>query len=158
LNLKPQLVSEHSDSSLRSELEEYKFSILIPVRFGDMDALGHVNNAKYLTYFEEARLAYWMNLFPLEMSNVAKFSFILADAKIGFRSAAKVGEKLRVSIRVTEVGNKSFRMEYRIANDETKQLVAEGSTVQVMYDYEKETTIAVPDDVKKKILKFESTS
>jgi acyl-CoA thioester hydrolase len=138
--------------------QTFPFSILIPVRFGDMDALGHVNNAKYLTYFEEARMAYWMNLFPLDLNNIASLSLILANATISFRSAAKVGDKLRVFIRVAEFGNKSFRMEYKIENDETKELVADGSTVQVMYDYERNATIAVPDEMKKKIMDLESSS
>lgn len=100
-------------------------------------------------------MAYWMNLFPLDMNNLASLGLILADARISFRSAAKVGDKLRVFVRVAEFGNKSFRMEYKIENDETKQVVADGSTVQVMYDYENEMTIVVPDEVKKKITDFE---
>jgi acyl-CoA thioester hydrolase len=136
---------------------KYKFSTIIAVRFGDMDALGHVNNAEYLTYFEEARLAYWGNLFPFDLSKPESLGLILADAKVSFRSTAKVGDKLRVFVRVAEFGNKSFRMDYRIENDETKQLVAEGSTVQVMYDYRKNETIPVQEEIKKKILVFENT-
>lgn len=138
--------------------QTFPFSIIIPVRFGDMDALGHVNNAKYLTYFEEARLAYWMHLFPFDLNNIGSLSLILAHASISFRSAAKVGDTLRVSARVVEIGTKSFRMEYKIENDETKQLVAEGTTVQVMFDYEKNATIAVSDEARKKILEFEKKS
>lgn len=123
-----------------------------------MDALGHVNNAKYLTYFEEARLAYWVNLFPLDMENVKTLGLILAEATVAFRSPAKGGDKLKVLIRVSGFGNKSFRMEYKIENAETRQIVAEDSTVQVMYDYEKGITIPVPEDVKKKVMGFESQS
>ena len=135
--------------------QSFRFSIVIPVRFADLDALGHVNNAKYLTYFEEARMAYWRNLFPLDPDDLTTFSFILANANVAFRSAAKVGDTLRVSVRVTEFGTKSFRMEYKIENDDTREHVADGSTVQVMYDYEKEIAISVPDEMKKKILEFE---
>jgi acyl-CoA thioester hydrolase len=92
------------------------------------------------------------------LNNFATLGLILANATISFRSAAKVGDKLRVFIRVAEFGNKSFRMEYKIENDETKQLVAEGTTVQVMFDYEKNATIAVSDEARKKILEFEKKS
>ncbi len=134
---------------------KFRFSITISVRFDDMDALGHVNNAKYLTYFEEARLAYWVNLFSLDYSNIQSVGLILANAHVDFRAPAKLGDFLTVHIRVPEFGTKSFPMEYRIENSKTKQLIADGSTLQVMYDYEQNATIPVPDDVKKKILEFE---
>lgn len=120
-----------------------------------MDALGHVNNAKYLTYFEEARFAYWRNLFPVDMNSMASLGLIIASANLNFRNTAKVGDTLRVFARVAEFGTKSFRMEYKIENDSTKQLVAEGSTVQVMYDYARGETIPVSEEVKRKILEFE---
>ncbi len=135
----------------------FHFSITITVRFADMDALGHVNNAKYLTYFEEARLAYWMSLFPLDYNNIRSVGLIVANAHVDFRAPAKLGDVLTVHIRVPEFGTKSFRMEYRIENAKTRQLVAEGSTVQVMYDYDRRVTILVREDVKKRILQFETT-
>lgn len=137
---------------------KFKFSTIVTVRFGDMDAMGHVNNAKYLTYFEEARLAYYMNLFQYHAGDVKKLNFILAEANVKFRSPVKAGERLEAFIRVSEFGTKSFRMEYQLLNAATRKRVAEGITVQVMYDYEKGVTIPVPEDVKKKILEFEHNS
>ncbi len=130
---------------------------MVTVRFGDMDAMGHVNNATYLTYFEEARLAYYMNLFHYHADDVKKLNFILAEANVKFRSPVRAGEKLEAFARVTEFGNKSFKMEYMLLNAETRKRVAEGYTVQVMYDYEKGVTIPVPEEFKKKILEFEHT-
>ena len=134
----------------------FHFSINIPVRFGDMDALGHVNNAKYLTYFEEARLAYWVNLFPVDYTNIQSIGLIVANACVDFRAPARLGDILTVHIRVPEFGTKSFPMQYRIENAKTGKLIAEGTTLQVMYDYERHATIPVPDDVKKRILEFEA--
>jgi acyl-CoA thioester hydrolase len=137
---------------------EYKFSVIIPVRFGDMDAMGHVNNAKYLTYFEEARLAYYMNLFQYHADDVKKLNFILAEASVKFRSPARAGEKLEALVRVSEFRTRSFRMEYHLLNAETRKRVAEGMTVQVTYDYEKHVTIPVPEEFKKRVLEFEHKS
>lgn len=134
----------------------FRCSVRIPVRFGDMDALGHVNNAKYLTYFEEARMKYWTSLFPLDVNDVASLGIILAEATVSFRSPARAGDVLEVFVRVSHVGNKSFRMDYRIENAETRRLVAEGSTVQVMYDYKRNLTIPVPENVRRTIEKFEA--
>ncbi len=136
----------------------FKFSTIIPVRFGDMDALGHVNNAKYLTYFEEARMAYYMNLFHFKADDVKSLSFILAEVNVKFKNPARAGEKLEAFIRVSEFGTKSFKMEYELVNAESHMLVAEGMTVQVMFDYDKGVTIPVPEEFKKKILEFEHKS
>lgn len=127
------------------------------MRFGDLDALGHVNNAKYLTYFEEARIAYWRNLFALDEEQMESLGIILANANVTFRSPAKLGELLRVSVRVADFGTKSFRMDYRIEDASTQRLIADGSTVVVMFDYRTGTSIPVPDEVKKTILAFESS-
>ncbi len=146
------------DSSLRSELGKYRFSILIPVRFGDLDAFGHVNNAKYLTYFEEARMAYWLNLFSIDFDNPKSLGIILASASVNFRSPAGIGETLKVLARVATFGNKSFQMEYRIEDGVNGKLVADGTTAIVCFDYDKNKSVPVPEDVKKKILAFEHKS
>lgn len=136
---------------------DFKFSVTIPVRFADMDAMGHVNNAKYLTYFEEARMMYYLNLFDIDLAEAAEsLPFILAEATVKFKAPVHAAQKLRVYVRVPEFGTRSFRMEYRIENAETHQLVAEGTTVQVTYDYAKRTTIPVPEELKKRIQQFES--
>lgn len=136
---------------------DFKFSVTIPVRFADMDAMGHVNNAKYLTYFEEARMMYYLNLFDIDLAEAAeRLPFILAEATVKFKAPVHAAQKLRVYVRVPAFGTRSFRMEYRIENAETHQLVAEGATVQVTYDYAKRTTIPVPEELKKRIQQFES--
>ncbi len=138
---------------------DFKFSVTIPVRFADMDAMGHVNNATYLTYFEEARMMYYLNLFKIDMTEAARqLPFILAQATVTFKAPVHAAEELKVFVRVSEFGTRSFRMEYRIENAGTGQLVAEGSTVQVTYDYEKKMAIPVPETLRKKILAFEHQS
>ncbi|MER3524940.1 MAG: acyl-CoA thioesterase [Ignavibacteria bacterium] len=139
-----------------NERSAFRFAITLPVRFGDLDVLGHVNNATYLTYFEEARIAYWRNLFTLDGEKMESLGIILADANVNFRSPAKLGELLKVSVRVAAFGTKSFRMEYKIENASTQRLIADGSTAVVMFDYRTGTSIPVPDEVKKTILAFES--
>ena len=134
----------------------YRFSITIPVRFSDLDALGHVNNARFLTYMEEARLAYWTHLFPLDPENIKSLGLILADAKLSFRSPATLGETLRVWTRVASFGTKSFVQEYRIETLGSQRLIVEGSTVVVMFEYHNNRSIAIPGDVKETITGFET--
>ncbi len=134
---------------------KYRFSITLPVRFSDLDAFGHVNNATFLTYMEEARLAYWLNLFPLDYEDIASLGLILADAKLSYRSPANLGERMRVWTRVVSFGTKSFTIEYRVEEEQTGRLVVEGSTVVVTFDYTSNKSVPVPEDVKNKVLQFE---
>ena len=134
---------------------QFRFSTTVLVRFGDMDAMGHVNNAKYLTYFEEARIYYFQHVFGKRIEDLGDESFILAEATVKFRSALRGGDRLEVFLRVSRIGTKSFDMQYKILHAENRTLIAEGSTVQVMYDYEKGTTIPIPDEMKTRIEKYE---
>lgn len=133
--------------------ERFRFIQPIQVRFRDMDAMGHVNNAVYLTYLEMARVGYYRNLFGL--TRPGDFPFILARVEIDFRSPVLLGEEILVGIRVSSVGNKSFHFEYEIRETETGRLVAEAKSVQVMYDYRKGATMPVPDDFRKRLEEFE---
>ncbi len=126
------------------------FSVRIPIRFRDIDALGHVNNAIYFTFMETARTEYWMSLFNLK--KLDQLSFIVAHAECDFKIAAKFGDELDVSIRTTEVRNSSFVWEYTMRNAKTAELVATGKTIQVYYDYSTGKSVSVPPDVRAKLL------
>ena len=94
------------------------------VRFRDCDSMGHVNNAVYLTYLEEARIDVVGSL----------SAFILARVEIDFRDELRAGEEIEVGTRVGRIGTKSFDLEHEIRVDE--RLVAEAKSVLVAYDYE----------------------
>jgi acyl-CoA thioester hydrolase len=111
------------------------------VRFKDVDAMGHVNNAVYLTYLEEARAA-WM--LELGLASGHDFPIIIARAEIDFRSPARFGDEIEVGVRAGRFGTKSFDLEYELrAGGRT---VATGKTTCVAYDYERGETVAIPDD------------
>jgi acyl-CoA thioester hydrolase len=115
------------------------------VRFRDLDALGHVNNAVFLTYMESARTAF------LVASGLATgledLRVIVARVEADFRSPAGWGETIEVAVRPGKIGTKSFELEYELrAND---RVVADGRSVQVAYDYETEETITVPQEWRK---------
>jgi acyl-CoA thioester hydrolase len=108
------------------------------VRFKDVDAMGHVNNAVYLTYVEEARIAFLRPLGPTYES------LILAHAEIDYRSPLRDGEELEVGVRCTKVGRSSFDLEYELRAGD--RVVAEARSVQVSYDYERQEPTPVPDE------------
>lgn len=127
-----------------------RFSIRLPVRFRDVDSLGHVNNAVYFTYMEQARTEFWMHLFGLD--SLSQISFIVAHAECDFRVPAQFQDELEVSIRTSSIGNSSFVWEYEIKNAKTGQLMANGKTIQVYYDYGLQKGLPVPPEIRSKLM------
>ncbi len=109
------------------------------VRFRDCDAMGHVNNAVYSTYLEEARIGVLGDL----------IDFILARVEIDFRSELRAGEDVEVRTRCSRIGTKSFDLEHEITAD--GRVVAEGKSVLVSYDYERGESVPVPDELRERL-------
>jgi acyl-CoA thioester hydrolase len=134
----------------------------VEVRFGDTDAMGHVNNAVFLTYLEMARAAYYQRVtggrFGIGATSGER-SFILAEVRLTFRSPAFFGEILTVETRVTRIGSSSFTLEHRITAPDglygTRRLVATAATVLVMYGYDEGAVRPVPDDLAASLEAFE---
>lgn len=124
------------------------------VEFRDLDGLGHVNNAVYLSYAESARLAYMQEVLgPLELDELG----IVADVKISFRSASFLGELLEIGTRVSRVGTKSLTFEFE-ARGADGRLVAEGATVHVAFDYGERRPVPVPAKWRERIESYETRS
>ena len=111
----------------------FRFTQAVEVRFRDLDALGHVNNAVYLTYFESARMAWWLHV--THRPDLRQMDMILARAEVDFRSPASYAEVLDVGVRCASIGRSSFTLEQAITERRTRRLVAEARKVLVHYDY-----------------------
>ncbi len=138
-------------------MSEFRFYHPIEVRYGDLDPQGHLNNAKYLTYFEQARIRYLrhLGLFK-EGQSFLDIGIILADAHVTFKAAVQWGQDVRVGVRVSRLGNKSMTMEYRMIDGETDEELATGSTVLVTYDYHTGKTVPIPTPWRETISRFEN--
>jgi len=121
------------------------------VRFGDLDAMKHLNNVVFLRYFETARINYLNQLMdshdPVNRAN--GFGFIFASCQIDYRSPAHFDEEVAIRVRPAEVGTKSLRLEFEMAVGE--RLIAEGHGILVGYDYESGETVPLPDALKKRL-------
>ncbi len=111
----------------------YKTVAEVPTRFRDTDAIGHVNNAVYLSYLEVARMEYMRQVCGI--SNFNGVDFILGRVEIDYRAPVMPGETLLVGIRVSRFGGASFDFEYRLEDKATGRLMAQAKTVQVAFDY-----------------------
>ncbi len=130
----------------------FKLSIPVEVRFRDTDAIGHVNNAVYLTYCEQARAHYWHFLFGSR--SYEKCGFVLARSTMDFRSPCYSRETLLAGVKTVRLGNKSFTQAYELRERESGRLVAEGEHVLVTVDTAGRP-VALPPEVRAAIRKFE---
>ena len=122
-------------------------------RFRDTDAMGHINNAVYITYLEVARQVYWQRL--AKASDYRRVPFILAHVTCDFRAEALVNEVLDIGIRCEWIGVKSFAFVYEIRERQTRRRVVEATTVQVCYDYATKQSLPVPADLRRQLEAFE---
>lgn len=134
----------------------YPSASSIIVRFRDLDAFGHVNNAVFLSYLEMGRAEYWKQVFGLK--DYSKVDFILAHVSIDYRSPAYMGEVLRIYSRISKIGAKSFDFQQEIREAETGRLVAEAVTTQVMYDYKIGRSKPISSDFRMRVSEFEKVS
>jgi acyl-CoA thioester hydrolase len=111
------------------------------VRFRDLDAMGHVNNAVFLTYIESARVAFLQHLGAAPTPQT--MPIIVARIEIDFRAPVGLGEEIEVIVHASRFGEKSFDLDYvlRVGG----KVVSEAKSVLVGYDYGTGETMAIPD-------------
>ena len=135
----------------------YHFSYPIEVRYCDLDPQGHVNNAHFLSYFEQARINYLINLGLLgRESSFLDMGIILADAHVTYLAPVLFGMDVRVDVAITKLGNKSLTMEYLMFDNAAEKQLASCSTVMVTYDYRQQASVPVPAAWREKIGVFEN--
>jgi acyl-CoA thioester hydrolase len=138
----------------------FKHYTEVLIRYGDIDMLQHVNNAKYLTYMEQARIAYALDVMGWD-GRWDKLDMIVASVKVDFRQPLYLGDKLRIYSRCSSIGSKSFTFEYLFkrvvekAKGATEEIVAEGSSIMVAWDSKRNQSRSVSDDLRKRLLEYE---
>ncbi len=141
--------------------EGFHHATQITVRFADLDALGHLNHAKYLTYAEHARIVYIAEVCGWNSQagdGWKHFGIILARAECDYKLPVAFGDRVTVWTRISRLGGKSFDFEYvlmRHREGEADAICATAKTVMVAYDYIAETTIAIPDEWRQRIQTYE---
>ena len=141
------------------ELEKFKHSILIKVRFSDLDAMGHVNNAAYLSYLEEARIAYYDHVLGID-TNGLDFNAVVARIEIDYLEQIRLGDNVEVYTRTSRIGNKSSDVEHLVVviSEQSSRIAARAITKLVSFDYKRNQTIPVPERERAVIENFESGS
>jgi acyl-CoA thioester hydrolase len=130
--------------------------LTLEVPYGDIDAMGHLNNVAYLRYLEWARQKYWLAM--LGSSDFWDIDFVVARCEIDYRSSVEMGETLEIDIRVSRMGGSSFDFSYTLRAATPSRLVAEAKTTQVSYDWKSRAKKPLSDERRRAIEAFESRS
>lgn len=140
---------------MKDLLKAYSVIYETPVAWGEMDALGHVNNIVYFRYFESARSEYFQKIGVWESAKEKGIGVILHSTSCRYRKPLTYPDTVSIGARVTEIHSDRFTMEYAVYSHSSKSIAAEGSGIIVVYDYNKNQKCAMPPGMKRKIEELE---
>jgi acyl-CoA thioester hydrolase len=127
---------------------DYPVKVEFPIHWGEMDAFGHVNNARFFTWFESSRIAYFQAV-GVATQPVTGLAPILAAAHCDYLEPVVFPIRLAVGTRATKLGNTSLTLEHAVwAAESPDRVFARGSTVVVLLDYATGARVRVPDSIR----------
>lgn len=119
----------------------------VEVRFQDLDAFGHVNNAIFLSYCEQARVRYYDSLFPLK--SALDFPFLIVHAELDYKKPVTILDSIEVGIAVSRIGGGSWDFRYEVRNCADQAIHCMARTVQAYWDHEKKATAPINGELRK---------
>ncbi len=140
-----------------NDVSLFKHKISLKVRFSDLDAMRHVNNASYLSYLEEGRIAYFNDVLKAPKGSLS-FGAVVARVEIDYFAPIELGDEVEILTRVDSFGKKSSALHNAVVinRNNEKTVAAFAVTHLVSYDYKTKRTVPIPENVKEIIMKFEA--
>lgn len=138
--------------------QEYPIIVDDIVRWGDMDAFGHVNNTVYFRYFEQARIGYFEHIDVMAYMQEHAIGPILAETRCRFKAPLKSPDTIKIGAKVAEYSEHKVLMQYAVWSNNLQRVVAEGDGLIVFVDYHKHKKVTAPDDILAKIAELENHS
>ena len=134
---------------------DFHYKIEIEIRFPDIDALGHVNNAIYLTYFEHARVHYWQDVLHW---NLRENGVIVARTEVNYLKPVTLEDKIACYVRTTRIGTSSFDLSHVLVKvtSNGEEICTTGKTVCISYDYELNKPVPLRDKERQKIIAYDN--
>jgi len=119
----------------------------IPIRWGDMDAMGHVNNTVYFRYMEQARIGWFDTLVPRAEAWKAT-GIVIANCSCNFRRAMNYPGTVEVKVYAARPGGSSVATYYEMRVDADPDPYADGAAVVVFIDVEKQKPVRIPESIR----------
>ncbi len=136
------------------KLSDYNYKTPIIIRFSDIDAVGHVNNAVYLTYFEDARLNYWREAIQW---NLRKNGVIVGRSEVNYLKPITLEDDIFCYVRTTRIGNSSFDVMHVLVRvtPSGEEICTTGKTVCISYDYATNKSIPIPSTERHRMIEYD---
>ena len=133
---------------------EYKYKTPISIRFSDIDAVGHVNNAIYLTYFEIARFNYWRDVIKWDFS---ENGVIVGRTEVNYLKPVMLHDQIACYVRVVRIGNSSFDVMHVLVKITPKgeEICTTCKTVCISYDYSANKSVKIPAAFRNKMIEHD---
>lgn len=139
---------------MAENLSDYKFKTPIAIRFSDIDAVGHVNNAVYLTYFEMGRFDYWQQVVNW---NLRVNGVIVGRTEVNYLKPVTFGDEIACYVRVSRIGNSSFDVMQVLVRitPEGEEICTTGKAVCISYDYKANKSVPIPQTERQKMIEHD---
>jgi acyl-CoA thioester hydrolase len=139
-------------------LKDYPVIIEFPVAWGEMDAMGHVNNIVYFRYFESARIAYFEKMDLISYMTETGIGPILGEISCKFKIPLSYPDKVHIGAKVISIEEDRFIMNHLVVSTKHQRVAAEGDGVIVAFNYREGKKVTVPDVVKQRIFEIEKST
>lgn len=135
------------------QLNQYAFSVDIPVRISDLNYADHVGNDSFLSIMHDARMLYLMSRGFTEM-NVEGFGLIMADAGVEYKAQMKYGDLVTVEVGIDDFSTVGFDVYYRLSvqRDGQRKITALGKTGMVLFDFQLQKMAPITPDLKARLI------
>lgn len=134
---------------------DFPVQVKLPVQWGEQDLYGHVNNVVYFRWFETARVAYGDRLGFAQRMSEQKCGPILAQVNCNFRRQLTFPDEIVVAARVVRLGRSSLVIGHGVWRSATGTWIADGESTVVYFDYAKQQSTRIPDDLRQRIAEIE---
>lgn len=139
-------------------LADFAVKLTLPVFWSDQDAFGHVNNTVCIRWFESARVAYLEHLGLGSLMTAEKLGPILAQVTCNYRRQLNYPDTVTIGAKVTRIGNSSFSMTHAVWSEQQQAIAADGDSVVVIFDYQQQKPVRVPDDLRAAIAQLDGVT
>ncbi|MDX1719036.1 MAG: acyl-CoA thioesterase [Salegentibacter mishustinae] len=135
------------------EAETYKLELQLRIDWSDLDMYKHVNNISFMRYMQSGRVNFWEASGIYEMYENSNMGTMLVSTHCDFKKSLYYPGKAIVKTKLDFIKNSSFGLKHLIL-DEANEICAEGKDVVVCYDFEKDKTFRIPEDLREKLSEF----
>ncbi len=143
------------EKPLKLDRADYNLFTALPTRWGDCDALGHINNAMLVRYLESGRIDYFQQVCQLSLAGGEPYGFIIANLEIGFVKQVHHPSNLEIATRISRLGNSSFDVDAIIFNQGDNIPLITSRGVCVWFDLQNNNSVKLPDDIRNTIMTFQ---